>query len=181
MRRTKAVRYSDRHLGWHLSTQRDAMDHYVYLDDTGTLDFDDVAGERCFGVGSATWAGHHGEAIWQGHRLRLELEACRHSASKGPACHERFRNHALASLRTHCGTEAPPRLDDAAQVQCPAAGSPCRKGSSVQVGHVDAPGVPHPCDQRSGRLHLRHRRTSTDDRPSRSDSHGDSRHRGSTW
>ena len=59
------------------------MDHHVYLDETGTLDFDDVAGERYFGVGSATWAGHHGEAIWQGHRLRLELEAAGIRLAKG--------------------------------------------------------------------------------------------------
>lgn len=59
------------------------MDHYVYLDETGTLDFDDVAGERYFGIGSATWAGHHGEAIWQGHRLRLDLEAAGIRLAKG--------------------------------------------------------------------------------------------------
>lgn len=60
-----------------------AVDHFVYLDETGTLDFDDIAGERYFGVGSATWTGHHGEAIWQGHLLRLNLEAAGIRLPKG--------------------------------------------------------------------------------------------------
>ena len=59
------------------------MDYCVDLDETGTLDFDDAAEERYFGVGSATWAGHHGEAIWQGHRLRLELEGAGIRLAKG--------------------------------------------------------------------------------------------------
>lgn len=59
------------------------MDHYLYLDETGTLDFDDIPGERYFGVGSATWTGHHGEAIWQGHQLRLDLEAAGIRLPKG--------------------------------------------------------------------------------------------------
>lgn len=32
-------------------------DHYLYLDETGTLDFEDRPGEQYFGVGSAYFAG----------------------------------------------------------------------------------------------------------------------------
>lgn len=51
------------------------MDHYLYLDETGTLDFEDRPGERFFGVGTAHFAGNHAESLWQGQQLRCELEA----------------------------------------------------------------------------------------------------------
>ena len=50
-------------------------EHYLYLDETGTLDFEDRPGERFFGVGTAHFVGDHRDAIWDGHRLRLELES----------------------------------------------------------------------------------------------------------
>lgn len=50
-------------------------DHYLYLDETGTLDFEDRPGECFFGVGTAHFPGEHGSALWQGHQLRCELEA----------------------------------------------------------------------------------------------------------
>ena len=50
-------------------------DHYLYLDETGTLDFESRPGEAFFGVGTAHFAGDHRDAIWAGHQLRIELEA----------------------------------------------------------------------------------------------------------
>ncbi|MDO8307772.1 MAG: hypothetical protein Q7V58_05355 [Actinomycetota bacterium] len=59
------------------------MDQYLYLDETGTLDFVERPGERYFGVGSAHWRGPHGDALWAGHQLRLELEAAGIHLPKG--------------------------------------------------------------------------------------------------
>lgn len=50
-------------------------DHYLYLDETGTLDFEDRPGEEYFGVGTAHFEGDHRDAIWEGHQLRVGLEA----------------------------------------------------------------------------------------------------------
>ena len=52
-----------------------STDHYLYLDETGTLDFEDRPGESYFGIGTAHFEGAHGEALWEGHALRCELEA----------------------------------------------------------------------------------------------------------
>ena len=49
-------------------------DHYLYLDETGTLDFQSRPGEAYFGVGTAHFAGDHRDAIWEGHQLRVALE-----------------------------------------------------------------------------------------------------------
>lgn len=58
-------------------------DHYLYLDETGTLDFEGRPGERYFGVGTAYFAGHHGDALWAGHQLRVNLEASGVRLTKG--------------------------------------------------------------------------------------------------
>lgn len=50
-------------------------DHYLYLDETGTLDFESRPGEAYFGVGTAHFAGDHRDSLWAGHQLRIELEA----------------------------------------------------------------------------------------------------------
>ncbi len=50
-------------------------DHYLYLDETGTLDFESRPGEAYFGVGTAHFEGDHRDAIWAGHQLRVGLEA----------------------------------------------------------------------------------------------------------
>jgi hypothetical protein len=60
-----------------------AMDHYLYLDETGTLDFEERPGEAFFGVGTAHFAGAHGDEIWQGHELRCELESTGVRVQKG--------------------------------------------------------------------------------------------------
>ncbi len=57
---------------WHT---RAVADHYLYLDETGTLDFEDRPGEEYFGVGTAHFEGDHRDAIWEGHQLRVGLEA----------------------------------------------------------------------------------------------------------
>lgn len=49
-------------------------DHYLYLDETGTLDFEARPGEAFFGVGTAHFAGDHSAEIWDGHQLRTGLE-----------------------------------------------------------------------------------------------------------
>lgn len=51
------------------------MDHYLYLDETGTLDFEARPGEEFFGVGTAHYPGEHAQELWQGHQLRCQLEA----------------------------------------------------------------------------------------------------------
>jgi hypothetical protein len=51
------------------------VDHYLYLDETGTLDFEGRPGEEYFGVGTAHFEGDHRDAIWEGHQLRVGLEA----------------------------------------------------------------------------------------------------------
>jgi hypothetical protein len=51
------------------------VDHYLYLDETGTLDFEDRPGEEYFGVGTPHFEGDHRDAIWDGHQLRVGLEA----------------------------------------------------------------------------------------------------------
>lgn len=50
-------------------------DHYLYLDESGTLDFEARPGEAFFGVGTAHFVGDHRDSIWAGHQLRIELEA----------------------------------------------------------------------------------------------------------
>lgn len=53
-------------------------DYFVYLDESGTLDFgENVAkGESVyFGVGSATYPGEHSEVLWDAHVLRASLES----------------------------------------------------------------------------------------------------------
>lgn len=47
---------------------------YVYLDETGSLDYRSSAGPR-FAVGSATFAGDHKDAMWAGFDLRTRLES----------------------------------------------------------------------------------------------------------
>ncbi|HKU12476.1 MAG TPA: hypothetical protein VJQ61_14765 [Sinomonas sp.] len=52
-------------------------DIYMYADETGNLDYD--AGTKdgastYFGFGTATFDGDHGDALFQGLRLRAELE-----------------------------------------------------------------------------------------------------------
>ncbi len=49
--------------------------HYLYLDETGTLDFEGRPGEEYFGVGTAHFEDDHRDAIWEGHQLRIRLEA----------------------------------------------------------------------------------------------------------
>ena len=48
--------------------------HYLYLDETGTLDFESRIGNRYFGIGSAYKRGNHSEILWEGHVHRIELE-----------------------------------------------------------------------------------------------------------
>jgi hypothetical protein len=50
-------------------------DHYIYLDETGTLDFETREGENYFGVGTVHFAGDHRDAIWAGFQLRVNLES----------------------------------------------------------------------------------------------------------
>lgn len=50
------------------------VDRYLYLDETGTLDFEGRPGEEFFGVGTAHFEGDHRDAIWEGHQLRIALE-----------------------------------------------------------------------------------------------------------
>lgn len=53
-------------------------DYFIYLDESGTLDFLEPANETespFFGFGSAMFLGEHRDAIWQGHLLRAALEA----------------------------------------------------------------------------------------------------------
>lgn len=53
-------------------------EYYVYLDETGTLDFGPPSSDSespFFGFGSAIFPGEHGDAIWEGHRLRSALES----------------------------------------------------------------------------------------------------------
>ena len=59
------------------------MDHYLYLDETGTPDFESSPGERYFGVGSTHWNRSHGDALWDGHALRLAMEAIGIQLPKG--------------------------------------------------------------------------------------------------
>lgn len=45
----------------------------MYADETGNLDYNLArGGSRYFGIGTATWTGDHGGALWQGARLRFE-------------------------------------------------------------------------------------------------------------
>lgn len=50
-------------------------DQYLYLDETGTLDFETRKGEAYFGVGTAHFEGNHAAALWAGHQMRCELES----------------------------------------------------------------------------------------------------------
>jgi len=51
-----------------------SVSHYLYLDETGTLDFETREGEAYFGVGTACYSGKHGEVLWSGLELRTMLE-----------------------------------------------------------------------------------------------------------
>lgn len=48
---------------------------YLYIDETGTLDFESRPGEAYFGIGTACYVGNHQGDIWVGFKLRTELEA----------------------------------------------------------------------------------------------------------
>lgn len=53
-------------------------DYFVYMDETGTLDFGPPSSPTespYFGFGSVIYPGEHGDAIWDGHVLRASLEA----------------------------------------------------------------------------------------------------------
>lgn len=47
----------------------------MYVDETGTLDFDDANGSPYFALGTATFEGSHAEVLWDGFQLRCELAA----------------------------------------------------------------------------------------------------------
>lgn len=47
---------------------------YVYLDETGVPDFNDASGP-IFGIGTATYVGHHGQQLFEGLDLRTRLES----------------------------------------------------------------------------------------------------------
>lgn len=52
-------------------------DFFVYIDETGTLDFlppRSPTESPYFGFGSATFPGEHQDAIWQAHTLRVSLQ-----------------------------------------------------------------------------------------------------------
>lgn len=54
-----------------------SQDYFVYLDETGTLDFDSPKTPSdfpYFGVGSATYIGDHSQENWEAQVLRLSLE-----------------------------------------------------------------------------------------------------------
>lgn len=50
---------------------------YIYVDETGNLDMSVHKKDATpiFGIGTATYKGHHGQHLWDGLQLRLELEA----------------------------------------------------------------------------------------------------------
>jgi len=51
-------------------------DVYLYADESGDLDLLGTPGSSAFfGFGTATFEGEHGERLWEGLRLRCELEA----------------------------------------------------------------------------------------------------------
>lgn len=58
-------------------------DQFLYLDETGTLDFEARPGEAYFGVGTVHYEGDHASEIWDGHQLRCELEAKGISLTRG--------------------------------------------------------------------------------------------------
>jgi hypothetical protein len=50
-------------------------DIYMYADETGNLDMTGSKGaSRYFGFGTAVFHGHHGQELWEGLRLRCDLE-----------------------------------------------------------------------------------------------------------
>ncbi len=48
--------------------------HYIYLDESGTLDFDSTEHGRFFGIGTAHFVGDHSSALWDWHQLKIDLE-----------------------------------------------------------------------------------------------------------
>ncbi|MEV1292831.1 DUF3800 domain-containing protein [Pseudonocardia sp. NPDC049635] len=57
---------------------------YMYADETGDLGLDGGPGSSAFfGIGTATFVGEHGAAIWAGLRLRFELEQSGLNLPKG--------------------------------------------------------------------------------------------------
>ncbi|MCW2791957.1 MAG: hypothetical protein JWO76_1055 [Nocardioides sp.] len=84
------------------------VDHYLYLDETGTLDFENRPGEEYFGVGTAHFEGDHRDAIWEGHQLRVGLEAKGIKLPKG--LHAKNDSHRPAAMytrpsrRSRCGS-----------------------------------------------------------------------------
>lgn len=58
------------------------MDVYLYVDETGTLDYADP-NSPYFGIGTATFVGDHGHALWEGLQLRTSLEKAGVRVPKG--------------------------------------------------------------------------------------------------
>jgi hypothetical protein len=84
-------------------------DHYLYLDETGTLDFESRPGEVYFGVGTAHFAGDHRDAIWAGHQLRVGLEATGIKLPKG--LHAKNDSHATRAAVYDALAIQPVRFD----------------------------------------------------------------------
>lgn len=84
-------------------------DHYLYLDETGTLDFETRPGEAFFGVGTVHYPGNHAAAIWQGHELRCELESSGVSLPKG--LHAKNDSAATRAQVYRLVAEQAPRFD----------------------------------------------------------------------
>lgn len=57
-------------------------DHFLYLDETGSVDFNPASGDY-FSIGSALFSGDPSQAIWRGHLLRAELESRNVNLPKG--------------------------------------------------------------------------------------------------
>lgn len=59
-------------------------DIYMYADETGDLALNGEKGASpYFGIGTATYVGPHGDALWAGLQLRFELEAAGLTLAKG--------------------------------------------------------------------------------------------------
>ncbi|MHB1164334.1 MAG: DUF3800 domain-containing protein [Candidatus Nanopelagicales bacterium] len=84
-------------------------DHYLYLDETGTLDFESRPGEAYFGVGTAHFAGDHRDAIWAGHQLPVNLEASGIRLPKG--LHAKDDSHPTRAEVYSVLAEQPVRFD----------------------------------------------------------------------
>lgn len=95
-------------------------DYFVYIDETGTLDFREPQTESdspYFGIGSATFKDEHADILWNMLVLRASLEDQGISLPRGFHAKKRLHEHTRPSIRVTKPTTSTLPCDIPIQIQ----------------------------------------------------------------